>query len=181
VGPHPFGSRLTGPTRSGAQDMMAKRSFSSRHPGALAVLTLASALLALGSLVHLSETEGWSLLNALRGKPPSGGRGGPESGELGPIVNLPSVIVRLHGTERDVYVDVAFDLEVGSEHDKDAAQERLSGLQEATIKVLSESTPEDMRGPRRLARTKARLLERFRNVVTGRKLKALYVSYLMMG
>ena len=76
---------------------------------------------------------------------------------------------------------MAFDLEVGSEPDKDAAHDRLSGLQEATIKVLSESTPDDMRGPRRLARTKARLLERFRNVVSGRKLKALYVSYLMMG
>jgi flagellar basal body-associated protein FliL len=160
---------------------MAKRSFSSRHSGALAVLTLASALVALGSLAHLSETEGWSLFNALRGKAPSGGRGEPEGGELGPILNLPNVIVKLQGSDRDVYVEVAFDLEVGSEHDKDAAHDRLSGLQEAAIKVLSESTPDDMRGPRRLARTKARLLERFRNVVSGRKLKALYVSYLMMG
>jgi len=160
---------------------MAKRSFSSRHSGALAAMTLASSLVALGSLAHLSETEGWSIFNALRGKTPSGGRGEPETGELGPILNLPNVIVKLQGADRDVYVDVSFDLEVGSEGDKDAAQDRLSGLREATIKVLSESTPEDVRGPRRLARTKARLLERFRNVVSGRKLKALYVSYLMMG
>ena len=159
---------------------MAKRSFSSRHPGTLAVLTLASALVALGSLAHLSETEGWSIFSALR-KPPPVGRGEAEGGELGPILNLPNVLVKLRGAVRDVYVDVAFDLEVGSEHDKDAAQDRLSRIQEATIKVLSESTPEDMRGPRRLARTKARLLERFRNVMSGRDLKALYVSYLLMG
>jgi flagellar basal body-associated protein FliL len=161
--------------------MMAKRSFSSRHSGALALLILGSALVAFGALAHLRETEGWSMFNALRGKTPSGGRGEPESGELGPIVNLPNVIVKLREADRDVYVDVAFDLEVGSEHDKDAAHNRLSGLREATIKILSESTPDDMRGPRRLARTKARLLARFRNVVSGRKLKALYVSYLMMG
>jgi len=160
---------------------MANRSFSSRHPGTLAVLTLASALVALGSLAHLSETEGWSIFSALRAKPPPVGRGEAEGGELGPILNLPNVLVKLRGTDRDVYVDVAFDLEVGSEHDKDAAQDRLSRIQEATIKVLSESTPEDMRGPRRLARTKARLLERFRNVMSGRNLKALYVSYLLMG
>ncbi|HEY8924136.1 MAG TPA: flagellar basal body-associated FliL family protein, partial [Polyangia bacterium] len=164
-----------------ALEMMAKRSFSSRHSGVLAVLTLASALAALGSLIHLSETEGWSILKALRGPTPAAGRGESDGGELGPILNLPNVTVRLRGADRDVYVDVAFDLEVGSERDKDAAQGRMSGLQEATIKVLSESTPDDMRGPRRLERTKARLLEHFRSVVSGRKLKALYVSYLMMG
>jgi len=158
---------------------MAKRSFSSRHSGALAVLTLASALVAVGSLAHLGETEGWTIFNPLRGPSSSPGRGEPDGGELGPILNLPNVLVKLQAADRDVYVDVAFDLEVGSEHDKDAVQDRLSRIQDATVKVLSEATPDDMRGPRRLARTKARLLERFRSVVSGRNLKALYVSYLM--
>src|SRR5438132_14255322 len=102
---------------------MAKRSFSSRHSGALAVVTLATSLVALGSLAHLSETEGWSVFNALRGKTPSGERGEPEGGELGPILNLPNVTVKLRGADRDVYVEVAFDLEVGSEPDKDAADD----------------------------------------------------------
>jgi len=162
-------------------DAMTKRSFCNRHSGALAVLTLASALVALGSLAHLSETEGWAMFNPFKKGSSPGRRGEPDGGELGPILSLPNVVVKLHGSDRDVYVDVAFDLEVGSEHDKDAAQDRLSRIQEATIGVLSESTPDDMRGPRRLARTKARLLERLRNVVSGRNLKALYVSYLIMG
>src|SRR5437762_8315332 len=111
---------------------MAQRSYSSKHSGVLALVTLASALVALGSLAHLRETEGWSMFEALRGEGGSEGRGEPETGELGPILNLPNVIVKLRGADRDVYVEVAFDLEVGSEHDKDAAHDRLSGLQEAT-------------------------------------------------
>lgn len=163
---------------------MAKRSISGgRHSGALVAVTLASALVALGSLARVSETGGWAMFNSLKGAPSSAGRTEPDGGEpgIGPILNLPHVIVKLQVNDRDLYVDVAFDLEVGSEPDKDAVRDRLARIQEATIKVLSESTPDDVRGSRHLSRTKARLLERFRGVVPGRNLKALYVSYLMVG
>jgi len=162
---------------------MAKRWTSSGRGGAVAVLTLASAFLAIGLLVNVTETGGWGRFVGSLGTSQSAERKGPGADDqgLGPILSLPNVIVRLRADDEDLYLNVAFDLEVATERDKDAVRERLPRIQEATIRVLSDMTPADVRGSQQLAKAKARLLERFRSVVPGRQLRSLYVNYLVVG
>jgi flagellar basal body-associated protein FliL len=94
-----------------------------------------------------------------------------------PIVSLPDVVVALNGPSR-LYVDAAFDLEVASERDRDAVKQQLARVRHVTISFLSQLTPDELRGSAELAKTKARLLDRFRGALPRQRLEALYLSYL---
>jgi flagellar basal body-associated protein FliL len=94
-----------------------------------------------------------------------------------PIVSLPDVVVALNGPSL-LYVDAAFDLEVASERDRDAVKQQLPRVRHAMISFLSQLTPDELRGSAELAKTKARLLDRFRGVMPEQRLEALYLSYL---
>jgi flagellar basal body-associated protein FliL len=94
-----------------------------------------------------------------------------------PIVSLPDVVVALNGTSL-LYVDAAFDLEVASERDRDAVKQQLPRVRHEMISFLSQLTPDELRGSAELAKTKARLLDRFRGVLPEQRLEALYLSYL---
>lgn len=94
-----------------------------------------------------------------------------------PIVSLPDVVVALNGPT-DLYVDAAFDLEVASEQDRDAVKRQLPRVRNETIAFLSQLTPNELRGSAELSKTKARLLDRFRDVLPRQQLDALYLSYL---
>jgi flagellar basal body-associated protein FliL len=94
-----------------------------------------------------------------------------------PIVSLPDVVVALNGPT-DLYVDAAFDLEVASEQDRDAVKSQLPRVRNETIAFLSQLTPDELRGSAELTKTKARLLDRFRDVLPRQRLDALYLSYL---
>jgi flagellar basal body-associated protein FliL len=94
-----------------------------------------------------------------------------------PIVSLPDVVVALNGPSQ-LYVDAAFDLEVASEDDRDAVRQQLPRVRHETISFLSQLTPDELRGSTELAKTKARLLDRFRGVMPRQRLEALYLSYL---
>jgi len=94
-----------------------------------------------------------------------------------PIVSLPDVVVALNGPSQ-LYVDAAFDLEVASEQDRDAVKQQLPRVRHETISFLSQLSPDELRGSAELAKTKARLLDRFRGVMPRQRLEALYLSYL---
>lgn len=95
-------------------------------------------------------------------------------------MKLPNIQVKLQTADADLYVDAAFELEVATERDKAAVHQRLSRLREAEIGILSGLTPADVRGSREIARTKERLLEKFRGVLPGHDLRALYVNSLIV-
>ncbi len=99
-------------------------------------------------------------------------------GPDGPILRLPDVVVGLRSVGGDLYVDAAFDLEVASVQDREAVRRQLPRVRNETIAFLSELSPEELRGSDELARTKARLLERYRNVLPSQRLSAIYLSYL---
>jgi flagellar basal body-associated protein FliL len=139
-------------------------------------------LLATGGLVALlvvaRNAGGWGL-EAFPPNPFSRVAGGDDYRERAekPIVSLPDVVVALNGPT-DLYVDAAFDLEVASEQDRDAVKRQLPRVRHETIEFLSQLTPNELRGSAELSKTKARLLDRFRDVMPRQRLEALYLSYL---
>jgi flagellar basal body-associated protein FliL len=144
--------------------------------------TAALTLLATGGLVALlvlaRSVGGWGL-EAFPPNPFSRVMGEDDYRERAakPIVSLPDVVVALNG-QSDLYVDAAFDLEVASEQDRDAVKRQLPRVRNETIAFLSQLTPDALRGSAELSKTKARLLDRFRDVLPRQRLDALYLSYL---
>lgn len=141
---------------------------------------LAGHMIVIGLLLFTKHRDGWAITNPYRLLT----LGHDEVGVTkNPILTLPNVVVGLHGSgpADKVYVDVAFDLEVGSEQDREALRQRLPRLRNETIEFLSDLRPDELRGSGELARTKSRLLARYSNVVPERRLKALYLSYLVVG
>ena len=148
-------------------DSKTKHAGSRSGSAAWTVALLAMALVLLGLLVY-GRNLGWGLgLAWLRREPPAT-----------PMVSLPDVVVGLRGGGPDLYVDAAFDLEVASEQDQEAVRRHLPRVREETIQLLSTLSPDELRGRGELAKVKARLLERFRNVMPRQQLKALYLTYL---
>ena len=141
-----------------------------------AVLLAAGAVIAL--LVVVRSVGGWGL-DVPFPNPFSEMAGEPDYLQHAekPIVSLPDVVVALNGTS-ELYVDAAFDLEVASERDRDAVKQQLARVRHETISFLSQLTPDQLRGSAELAKTKARLLDRFRGVMPEQRLEALYLSYL---
>lgn len=149
-----------------------------RRRRGLPVLLATSAVVAL--FVVLRSVGGWGLgaLGVPFPNPFWGMAGGDYRDKAEkPIVSLPDVVVALNGPSR-LYVDAAFDLEVASERDRDAVKQQLPRVRHETISFLSQLTPDELRGSAELAKTKARLLARFRGVMPEQRLEALYLSYL---
>ena len=141
------------------------------------VLLAASAIVAL--LVAVRGVGGWGLGVVPFPNPFSAmaGDGDYRDKAEKPIVSLPDVVVALNGPSL-LYVDAAFDLEVASERDRDAVKQQLPRVRHEMISFPSQLGPDELRGSAELARTKARLLDRFRGVMPEQRLEALYLSYL---
>jgi flagellar basal body-associated protein FliL len=149
--------------------------------GGWAVAVLLIAPIVIGLLVFGKNGGGWDrspfVRNAFLGD-----RGGSDDGDWTPgtMLRLPDVVVGLRGegAKEDLYVDAAFDLELASEQDREAVRKQSSRMRDETIGFLSELSPADLRGSGGLERTKARLLERFRNVLPSQRFTAIYLTYL---
>ena len=147
---------------------------------AWAVVILLNAAIVLALLGYSQDGGGWQNIPFLRSVLPGGG--GDQAvaeGKRSPTVKLPEVVVGLRGRDEELlYVDAAFDLEVASERDRDAVSKQMPRVRETTIVFLADLSPDQLRGSGELARTKGRLLERFRDALPRQSLKALYVTYL---
>src|SRR6266478_7499242 len=148
--------------------------------GAWAVAILLNAIMVIGLLSYGKDGVSWEYVPFLR-KAFSGDKAASGDGEQmsSPTLSLPEVVVGLRGSDSDLlYVDAAFSLEVASERDREAVSKQIPRVRDTTIGFLSDVTPTELRGSGELARTKARLLERFRNVLPSQRLKAVYLTYL---
>ncbi|HEY4185901.1 MAG TPA: flagellar basal body-associated FliL family protein [Polyangia bacterium] len=155
---------------------------SSDFTGVVAVGVILSSFLAIGLLLPSRLGPVWSTMNPFADSdgPAQKQSGTPGDGAMGPVLSLPKVVVNLHAGDADAFVDAAFDLEVATEKDRDAIQEKLPRIQEASINLLSSLRPEDLKGSEGLDRMKGRLLERFRDLAPRQRLKAVYVSHLVV-
>ena len=94
----------------------------------------------------------------------------------GPILKLDNFVIQLRGVDQDRYVRVAFDMEVGSDGDKEVVQARLPQIRDSIITYFSDRTLDELRGSEGIERTKTALMKRLDEVVPGRRVHALYIT-----
>jgi flagellar FliL protein len=94
----------------------------------------------------------------------------------GPTLKLENFIIQLRTTESERYVRVAFDVELASEQDRDGVVARTSQIRDAVISYFADRTLEELRGSDGLDHIKQTLLKRLDDVVTGHRLKALFIT-----
>jgi flagellar basal body-associated protein FliL len=156
---------------------------SSDFTGVFAVGVLVTSLAAIGLLLPARVSPVWGVLNSFAAsgdRDPVASAGDTGSGAMGPVLNLPRVMVNLQSGGEDVFLDAAFDLEVATEEDREAVSDRMSRLQEASIDLLSSMKPDDLRGSAGLAKAKGKLLTRFRDLAPQQSLRAIYVNHFVV-
>jgi flagellar protein FliL len=102
------------------------------------------------------------------------GKGGLEA--PGPTLKLENFIIQLRTTESERYVRVAFDIELASEADRDGVVARTSQIRDAVISYFADRTLEELRGSDGMDHIKQALLKRLDDVVTGHRLRAIYIT-----
>jgi len=98
----------------------------------------------------------------------------------GPTVKLDDFVVRLRNPEADRFARVSFEVEVASEKDKERLMSSMARVRDGFIAYLSDRTLEELRGSEAITRTKTVLSERLAQMATGVKIKALYVTDLVI-
>jgi flagellar protein FliL len=94
----------------------------------------------------------------------------------GPILKLENFVIQLKTVDADRYVRLAFDIEVGTEQDKEAMTAHLSHIRDLVITYFADRTLDELRGSEAMERTKATLIKRIDDVVPGRRIKNLFIT-----
>jgi flagellar FliL protein len=98
----------------------------------------------------------------------------------GPTVKLADFVVHLRDPEADRYARVSFEIEVGTEEDKNKIGGFMPKIRDAFIAYLSDRTLEELRGSEQMGRTKAALAGRLGELAPGVKVRGLYVTDLVI-
>ena len=122
----------------------------------------------------------------LRG--PSGAKseeGSPEvSGaaisKVGPTLRLADFTARLHGIDTDRYARLSIEIEVPTEKERDELSAYMPQIRDGFISYLADSTLDDFTGSAALAKTREKLTERLHQVVPTQKIRALYITDLVV-
>jgi len=112
------------------------------------------------------------------GEAAHGEKGGPDA--PGPTTKLADFVVHLRDADADRYARVSFEIEVGSDLDKERLTAFMPRIRDAFIAYLSDRTLEELRGAEAIGRTKAALVERLGQLAPSVKFKALYVTDLVI-
>ena len=150
-----------------------------------------SKLLVILLAVNTLLTAGVLAVQLLR--PPGAAKAGPEekaskaekaaeakAQAIGPTVRLADFVVHLRDTEADHYARVTFDVEVGTEEDKNKVSLAVPRIRDGVIAYLADRSFEELRGSDALVRTKENLLERIRKTLPGTTIKGLYISDIVV-
>jgi flagellar FliL protein len=93
-----------------------------------------------------------------------------------PTVKMENFIIQLRSVDTDRYVRIALDLEVGSEADKNVVVARSARLRDAVISYFSDRTLDELRGSEGMEKTKVALLKQLGEIVTGKRIKAIFIT-----
>ncbi len=118
------------------------------------------------------------------GKPVEGGEGkeGAKPGEphavpgAGPTVRLADFVVHLRNPETDRYARISFELEVGTDKDKDVLTLHSAQIRDAFLAYLSDRTVEELRGSSGLSLIKASLLKLASDLAPDAHLRAIFIT-----
>ena len=94
----------------------------------------------------------------------------------GPILKLENFVIQLKTVDQDRYVRLAFDVEVGTEEDKNAIVDHMSSIRDLVIAFFADRTLDELRGSEAMERTKATLIKKIDDLVPGRRIKNLFIT-----
>lgn len=117
--------------------------------------------------------------------PPAEGHGAEaaESGEgalPGPSTKMPDFVVHLRDAEVDRYARISFEVELGAELDKGKFERFQARIRDGFIAYLSDRTLEELRGSEQVKKVKTQLHELLKELAPGVKIRALYITDLVI-
>lgn len=131
---------------------------------------LLAAVFVIGWRQHRNGGGGWD--------PCASSLGGcsESAGAMGPVVSIEDMMVQLQPYEDDRYVRLSLGLEVDGETTQMVVTRRTSELRDVILRTFSEHKPEDLQGSAGLAELKKSLMEQFRELVPGKRIRNIYVT-----
>ncbi len=103
----------------------------------------------------------------------------PKSGP-GPMVRLADFIIHLRNPEAERYARISFEVEVGTDLDKDKMTAHLPEIRETFIAYLSDQTLEDLRGSEGIKKTKDALFQKLTLIAPEAAPRAIYITDLVI-
>ena len=104
----------------------------------------------------------------------------PAKAGPGPMVRLADFIIHLRNPEAERYARLSFEIEVGSDLDRDKMTARLPQIRESFIAYLSDQTLEDLRGSEGIRKTKEQLFARLGAIAPEASPRAIYITDLVI-
>ncbi|HVP68856.1 MAG TPA: flagellar basal body-associated FliL family protein [Anaeromyxobacteraceae bacterium] len=110
----------------------------------------------------------------------AGAKAGAKAPLVGPTQRLADFIVHLRDTDSDRYARVSFEIEVGSEADKERLGAALPRVRDQFIAYLSDRTFDELRGSEGLGHAKEELLKQLEKTVPEVPVKGLYITDIVV-
>lgn len=112
-------------------------------------------------------------------KAEGGGEASAEAGP-GPTTRMADFVVHLRDAEVDRYARISFEVELLNEVEKAKFEKFSPRIRDGFISYLSDRTLEELRGSEQVRKVKLTLQEKLKELAPGAKVKALYITDLVI-
>jgi flagellar FliL protein len=106
--------------------------------------------------------------------------GGEGADGAGPSAKMADFVVHLRDAEVDRYARISFEVELAGEADKTRFEKFTPRIRDGFISYLSDRTLEELRGSEQVKRQKSALQEQLKELAPGVKVRALYITDLVI-
>jgi flagellar FliL protein len=118
---------------------------------------------------------------AAKGEEHGGEAAGGEAGMPGATTKLADFVVHLRDAEVDRYARISFEVELGGGEPEKAKFDRyMPRIRDGFIAFLSDRTLEELRGSEQVKKVKGALADLLRELAPGVKIRALYITDLVI-
>jgi flagellar FliL protein len=100
--------------------------------------------------------------------------------KVGATLRLADFTARLHGIDTDRYARLSLEIEVPTEKDRDDLAAYMPQIRDNFISFFADCTLDDLTGSAAIGKTKEKLTQRLHDVVPGHKIRALYITDLVI-
>jgi len=104
----------------------------------------------------------------------------PLKGMPGPTHRMPDFVVHLRDAEVDRYARLSFEVELASEEEKAKFEKFGPRIRDGFISYLSDRTLEELRGSEQVKKVKTTLHEALKELAPGVRIRALYITDLVI-
>lgn len=98
------------------------------------------------------------------------------SGDVGPVVRIDDMTVQLRSRGEDCYLQFSVGLEVDARASQELVGRQAPRIRDEILRTLADRSPEQLRGSEALLALKQSLLQRLRQVVSGKRIRAVYFT-----